>query len=68
MEALTEAFSHPGAGRLYWCGYGSFINGDVKSLLAAARNAGREAVFVETDGFDKTMISILLSTFYDEQD
>ena len=53
MEALTEAFSHPGAGRLYWCGYGSFINEDVKSLLVAARNAGRDAVFVETDGFDK---------------
>ena len=68
MEALTEAFSHPGAGRLYWCGYGSFINEDVKSLLAAARNAGRDAVFVETDGFDKTMISILLSTYNDEQD
>lgn len=68
MEALTEAFSHPGAGRLYWCGYGSFINEDVKSLLVAARNAGRDAVFVETDGFDKTMISILLSTYNDEQD
>lgn len=68
MEALTEAFSHPGEGRLYWCGYGSFINEDVKSLLVAARNAGRDAVFVETDGFDKTMISILLSTYNDEQD
>lgn len=68
MEALTDAFSCPGAGRLYWCGYGSFINEDVKSLLVAARNAGRDAVFVETDGFDKTMISILLSTYNDEQD
>lgn len=63
MEALTDAFSCPGAGRLYWCGYGSFINEDVKNLLTAARNAGRDAVFVETDGFDKTMISILLSTY-----
>lgn len=67
MEALADAFSCPGAGRLYWCGYGSFINEDVKNLLTAARNAGRDAVFVETDGFDKTMISILLSTYNDEQ-
>ena len=68
MKALTEAFSRPGAGRLYWCGYGSFINEDIKGLLTVARNAGRDAVFVETDGFDKTMISILLSTYNDEQD
>jgi len=33
MEALTEAFSHPGAGRLYWCGYGSFINETLRAYL-----------------------------------
>lgn len=66
MNALTEAFARPGSGRLYWCGYGAYMNEDVKSLLSAAKKAGRDAMFVETDGFDKTLISILLSTYNDD--
>ena len=66
MEALTEAFSQPGAGRLYWCGYGAFISENVRSLLIAARKAGRDAVFVTTDGFDKTIVSLLLSAYKDD--
>lgn len=66
MQSLTKAFSRPGAGRLYWCGYGSFINDDVKTLLTTAKNAGRDAVFVETDGFDKTIISLILSAYNDD--
>lgn len=68
MEALTEAFSQPGAGRLYWCGYGSYINDNVRALLTTARKAGRDAVFITTDGFDKTIISILLSAYKDDLD
>lgn len=66
MKALTEAFSRPGSGRLYWCGYGSNINENVRTLLSAAQTAGRDAMFVETDGFDKTLISLLLSTYNDD--
>lgn len=66
MKSLTEAFSHPGAGRLYWCGYGSQINEDVRNLLYAARISGRDAVFIETDGFDKTMISLILAAYNDD--
>ena len=66
MKSLTEAFSRPGAGRLYWCGYGTYMNDNVKSLLTTARNAGRDAVFVETDGFDKTIISLVISAFNDD--
>ena len=66
MKSLTEAFSRPGAGRLYWCGYGTFMNDDVKALLTVARNAGRDAVFIETDGFDKTIISLVISAFNDD--
>lgn len=66
MKALTIAFSRPGSGRLYWCGYGSNINENVRALLSAAQTAGRDALFVETDGFDKTLISLLLSTYNDD--
>lgn len=66
MEALTDAFSRHGAGRLYWCGYGAHINKEIINLLTAAQSAGRDAVFVETDGFDKTMISLLLTAYDDD--
>ena len=33
MTALAEAYSQPGAGRLYWCGYGSECPKLFKTLL-----------------------------------
>ena len=42
------------------------MNDDVKALLTVARNAGRDAVFIETDGFDKTIISLVISAFNDD--
>ena len=66
MDALKDAFTKKGAGRLYWCGYGEEINPEVCELLLAIRASGREAYYVPTDGFDKTMIHLSKSAFEDD--
>lgn len=58
MQSLKEAFSETGTGRLYWCGYGNGIPIPVIDLINSIKASGREAFFVPTDGFDKTMIGI----------
>ncbi len=58
MEALTTGYSQPGTGALYWCGYGAEIPESVKSLICAARDAGRTAYFIPTRGFDDVMSSL----------
>lgn len=63
MKALQDAFTETGAGRLYWCGYGSDVPNSVKDLINNVRMAGREAFFIPTDGFDKTMIGITSTCF-----
>ncbi len=55
MDALLKAFSLPGSGRLYWCGYGHTIPSEVESLISTARVNNREAYYIPTDGFDSTM-------------
>jgi len=56
MKALTEAFTRPGRGVLYWCGMeGAEVPGAVKTFIEAARRAGRTASFVPTLGFDDVM-------------
>lgn len=65
MDALKKAFTRKGAGRLYWCGYGSEISDEVVSLLKVVRDSGREAHYVTTDGFDKTIIHLAKSAFED---
>lgn len=63
MEAMHKAFTKKGSGRLYWCGYGANINQDVSELLTQIRKTGREAHYVATDGFDKTLIHLSKSAF-----
>lgn len=63
MDALVAAFSEKGSGRVYWCGYGNDISKNVCDFLRSARNAGREAHYIPTDGFDKTMIPLVKSCF-----
>lgn len=58
MNALTESYQQPGAGRLYWCGYGRSIPPKVEKLLEIARANGRTAYYIPTDGFDKLFISL----------
>lgn len=65
MDALKNAFTRKGAGRLYWCGYGNNISDEVEDLLTTVRKAGREAHYIVTDGFDKTIIHLTKSAFED---
>lgn len=58
MESLKEAYAKPGAGILYWCGYGDKINSETLDLLEFVKSKGREAFYVPTDGFDNTMINL----------
>lgn len=56
MDALLEAFTTPGTGVLYWCGFeGAEPAVTVKTLIEAARQIGRSAYYVPTIGFDETM-------------
>lgn len=63
MNALEDAFTRKGAGRLYWCGYGQDINPEVSKLISAIKASGRDAYYVSTDGFDKTIIHLSKSAF-----
>ncbi len=66
MKALKETFSIKGSGRLYWCGYGHEIDNDVSELINIARDNGREAFFIPTDGFDKTLLHLTKACFEDD--
>lgn len=56
MAALKDAYSQPGAGRLYWCGYGADCPSSVENLLNSIASNGRQGFYIPTDGFDKTML------------
>lgn len=56
MAALKDAYSQPGAGRLYWCGYGTNCPPAVEELLDVVAANGRQSFYIPTDGFDKTML------------
>ena len=58
MTAIKEAYKQPGAGRLYWCGYGANCPPAVEELLNAINSSGRYAFYIPTDGFDRTMLFI----------
>lgn len=63
MNALKAAFAKPGTGRLYWCGYGDKPANEVTDLIRSVKNANREAYFISTDGFDKTMLHLSKACF-----
>lgn len=63
MDAILSAFTKKGSGRLYWCGFGDQINEEVSSLISKIRETGREAYYISTDGFDKTLIHLSKSAF-----
>lgn len=63
MEALKAAFTVRGAGRLYWCGFGAKMLPEVQQLIQDIRTSGREAYYVETDGFDNTMVRLMTYCF-----
>lgn len=68
MDALENAFTNKGAGRLYWCGYGDNAPKEVVDLLEKITQSGREAFYISTDGFDKTLIHLSKAAFEDNQE
>ncbi len=58
MTALKEAYSKPGGGMLYWCGYDDIANEDAADLISFANENGRSAFYVSTNGFDTTLRKI----------
>lgn len=53
MDALRDAYTQPGSGVLYWCGFSdSDIPAHVAQLISHARSRGRQAHYVPTLGFD----------------
>lgn len=68
MNALKQAYSERGAGRLYWCGYGHDISPAVNDLIELIRANGREAYYISTDGFDKTLLNLSIACFEDRDD
>lgn len=67
MNALKKSYSQPGAGRIYWCGYGKEISSKVKDLIECIRSNGREAYYVPTDGFDTTMLMLSRNLWIDDK-
>ncbi len=62
MEALSECYSRPGAGVLYWCGYGDGPPPEpVAALIAKARASGRTAFYVTGAAFDDVMRRLALA-------
>lgn len=66
MDALTQSFTDKGAGRLYWCGLGNKIDHKVEELIQKVRAAGREAYYIDTDGFDSVMLSLMTYCFNED--
>ena len=58
MKVLETVYSNPGAGKLFWCGYGSSVSDEVAHLIDVANESGRCAYYIATEGFDGTMYTI----------
>jgi hypothetical protein len=68
MAALKKAYSRKGSGLLFWCGYGHDMKPEVEELILKAREAGRHAFFVPTDGFDSTLVHLARNCFENNQE
>ena len=63
MNAIKKAYEKPGAGMIFWCGYGYEINQEVKNLLNSVNANGRKGYYIPTDGFDTLMIHVSKTCF-----
>jgi SIR2-like domain len=62
MDALDDAYSRPGPGTLYWCGYGDGPPSEpVAKLIAIARATGRSAFYIPGAAFDDVMRRLALA-------
>ena len=68
MNSLREAYSRPGTGRLFWCGYGDVDPPEpVRELIAEARANDREAYYVPAPGFDELLERLALGCLPEEE-
>ena len=67
MRALEKVYSEKGAGRLFWCGYGSHPSSAVSKLIDDANTNGRSAYYIPTEGFDSTLFSIARHCMSDDK-
>lgn len=67
MDALKKAYSKPGAGMLFWCGYGYDMNSDVEALLTHLSANGRKGFYIPTEGFDTTLLHISKTCFNENE-
>lgn len=67
MRALEKVYSEKGAGRLFWCGYGSHSSSAVSKLIDDANTNGRSAYYIPTEGFDSTLFSIARHCMSDDK-
>lgn len=58
MEALSKAYSQPGGGMLFWCGYHDNNSYEVEDLINVANRNNRNAYYIPTEGFDTTLLNI----------
>ncbi len=68
MQVLETVYKNPGAGKLFWCGYGSNSPDEVAHLIDAANESGRNAYYIATEGFDATMYAIAQHCMSDNND
>lgn len=61
METFYDAYAQQGSGSLYWCGFSdSDVPDHIADLIRHARNEGRDAYYVPTQGFDDLFTRISL--------
>jgi hypothetical protein len=61
MDSFTEAYSQHGMGTLYWCGFGDGeITEEVRNIIHLARQNGRQAYYIPSNGFDDLMMRLAL--------
>jgi len=63
MDALKKAYSKPGAGMLFWCGFGYNMNDEVEDLLKHLESHNRKGFYIPTEGFDTTLIHTTKTCF-----
>lgn len=67
MNALKQAYSVPGSGKLFWCGYGEVTNEAVSELIEYVNSNNRTAYYIATNGFDETIYCLARHSLSDDK-
>ena len=61
MDSLYAVYDEPGDGALLWCGFSNNdLSDNIAALIRHARDRGRQAFYVPTNGFDDLMTRLAL--------